>query len=182
MEEITSKVLEVCKPKIGQLYKNKMKFTINFQNYLTPFFDKYSATLKSASSSKSPSDPDILNISRSAHDTNTPFEIFQNPRPVEKHPDMFQQPPSKNLPTSSNPFDLVNDQKNMQMLLSQPQKVSKIRSNKDFDFSDLGDAGISGNQKKKGSQRFEGKGEGGQAKAQGRFGVFIIGRFDVFGV
>jgi hypothetical protein len=75
--------------------------------------------------------------------------------PQDNFQDVFNKPPPS---TSSNPFDKIEESKNPNMLLSQPQN-SKMQSqaNRDFDFSDIGNPNSNSKFTKASDFRFEKK-------------------------
>ena len=142
------KVLEVCKPKISKIYQNKMKFTINFQNYLTPFFHKYSATLKNVIKP-----PVQAEISKFDQKMSTKLEKKEpNKTQSENFQDFFNKPVKEN-PQSSNPFDMIDEANTQKVLLSQPQMSNLPKE--DFDFSDIGNPNSNSKFKKMNEKRFE---------------------------
>ena len=129
-----------------------MKFTINFQNYLTPFFQKYSATLKNNLNS-SPQE-----ISSSNQIILEQQEQFQNKTDIQSDnfQDFFNQKSSNKTKTKSNPFDGFDEKNNQEVLLSNTQK-NKISQQQDFDFSDIGNPNLNSKYKKTSDFRFENK-------------------------
>ena len=122
-----------------------MKFTINFQNYLTPFFQKYSATLKNAEKS--------TYVERTQSEIKKEF-IQQEPTQAksDNFQDFFNEPPQNK--NKSNPFDAF-DEKNSQEKQSNPPSSSKISQN--FDFSDIGNPNTNSKYNKNSDYRYEKK-------------------------
>lgn len=115
---------------MAKIYQNKMKFTINFQNFLTPFFQKYTATLKNLSQSPGQQLPpkapnDFVGSTPQREPEQAPADNFV---------DFFNQT-GQGGSTRSSPFDAGEEAK-MSEVRKAPQ--SKAQGVQNFDFSDLG--------------------------------------------
>lgn len=161
-------MLHVCQPKVARVYQNKMKFTINFQNFLTPFFQKYSTTLKNLSDpSKEPTPeaPTADFIQSSPKPTANSADAFR---------DFFDQPKT---PAMSSPFDLPGEG----LKPAKEIKKAKEKPQEAFDFSDIGDPHAHSKFAKQKDFRFEGKvmGQDSGSEAGGDMDLMALGNLDL---